>query len=438
MNLARSSFYLTATNIGLVGLTALNFFFLTATLSPKQLGILSILLTISALGLNLLSAGYNKAAIYYVGRKTFALETVITNGLIICFLLGILLGGALIGFGSYLGLLFPDIPVKLLYLAVMSTPIQIFLYYLAESCLAAELLAVSISIRVIPPVVYVLGCVLAAAWGILSADSAFVVYVLGMFLADLLGLGLVVFKSKSHHLFKPNLPAAKSCLSFGRKALVGELAHFLAVRLDLILVGLWAGMEASGYYSVAARLAETIWLVAYSAQQALAAKVAQGFADSLNIKAIRLERTVRYMATGSFLVGLGVISVSFVVFKFLLVTYEPTFYLLLALTPGQVALAIFLLLIANLIGDGHPMLATKLRVALFTLSLICYLTLIPMMGALGAGLATSIAYTISTVIAAVMLGKMYQIKLSDFFVWKKEDREIIRALLNSRNIVRPY
>ncbi len=427
MNLTHASFYLTVANIGFAGLTALNFFFLATKLSPKQLGVLSILLLIPSVGLNLLSAGYNKAAIYYVGRKTFSVETIITNGIIICILLEILISLALLVFGNYLGTLFPDIQLRWLYLAVASVPSQVFLFYVAETCLAAEMLALNIIVRAIPPIVYIVGCIGASVQGTLKAESAFVFYVLGILLADLIGLGLVIFKSTDKGLFRPNLRAAKSCLSFGGKAQIGEFALYLAIRLDLILVGVWIGMEASGYYSMASRLGETVWLIAYSAQLALSAKVAQDFKASVSIKGKRLERAVRYMATGSFLVGIGVIVLSLVVFKFFLPQYQPAFYLLVALAPGQIALAVFLLLTANLIGDGFPFLATKVRLTLFSLSLISYLILIPLLGALGAGFATSIAYTISTIIAAMIVAKMYQIKVSDFLLWKREDFEFIKS-----------
>ena len=115
-----------------------------------------------------------------------------------------------------------------------------------------------------------------------------------------------------------------------------------------------------------------------------------------------------------------------------------SFALLLALTPGQVSLAIFLLLTANLIGDGFPALATKVRLILFSLSLTFYVILIPLLSALGAGLATSIAYTLSAIITAVILAKMYEIKLSNFLLWKKEDYEFIKSSAQylSRYVVR--
>lgn len=428
MNLARTSAYLTLANVLLACLTALNFFFLAAALTPKQLGVLSILLTIPSVGLNLLSLGYNKAAIYYIGRKTYALETVVINGIVICILLELLLCLSLLIFGHYLVALFPDIQSSLLYLAVISTPTQILLFYLAEACIADDRIKFNIIIRTIPPIMYVLACVIAIAKGIISAEFAFIFYLSGILLADLLGIGLIVFKADNWRLFRPNLEAARACLSFGRKAQLGEFANYLAIRLDLVFVGIWVGMEASGYYSMASRLGETIWLVANSAQAALSAKVAQDFQASTDNKRVRLERTVRYMGAGSMLVGIGVISVSFIVFKFLLPQYQPTFPLLVALAPGQIALAIFLLLIANLIGDGFPAIATKVRVALFILSLISYLTLIPPLGALGAGLATSLAYTISALMAAIVLAKMYQIRLADYLLWKREDYELLAAV----------
>ncbi|HEX4948749.1 MAG TPA: oligosaccharide flippase family protein [Blastocatellia bacterium] len=427
MNLTRASFYLTATNIGLAALTALNFFFLAIVLPPKQLGILSILLTLPSLGMNLLSLGYNKAAIYYVGRKTLALETVLANGVAICLVLGVLIGAGLLIAEQPLRNLFPDIPLNLLYLAIASTPTQIFMFYLTEACIAADLLAVNIITRVIPPITYVAGCITGILQGTISAKYAFILYLSGIVLADIAGLGIVIVRSTYRRLFTPNWKALQTCLGFGGKAQIGEIAHYLALRLDLVLVGVWVGMEASGYYSMAARLGETIWLAAHSVQSALSAKVAQDFQASIRDKGRRLARAVRYTATGSLLIALGIVGVSFVAFRFFLTQYEPAFPLLLAFAPGQIALAVFLLLVANLIGDGFPTLATRVRVLLFAVSLLFYLLLIPFWGALGAGLATSISYIASTILTAVILAKKYEIRLAGFLVWNEEDRAFIKA-----------
>jgi len=435
MNLTRSSLYLTGVNIGMSCLTAAGFFFLAITLSPEQLGTLSILITIPSVGQSLLSFSYGKAAIYYIGRKTFSVETVVTNGLIICILQGVLLGLGLAISKSYLGLAFPKISFSVITLAVISIPIQIFLFYLTEACIAAEFLTITLTAKIISPVLYVTGCVLAGTSGILSAELAFVFYVLGILLSNLIGLAYLILASQNKRLFRPNVSAAISCLKFGGQAQIGELSQYLAIRLDLILVGFWAGLEASGYYSIAARLAEAFWLAAHSIQLVFSAKVAQDFRESLVNKGKRLGQAVRYMILGSFLGGVTVISISFIVFKFFLIQYQPAFILLVSLTPGQIALAVFLVLIGNLIGDGFPVLATKLRVGFFLLSLLFYCSLIPVLGALGAALATSIAYTGSTIIAAVVLAKMYQLRLLDFVRWKQEDNDFI---ISSKQYLRRY
>ncbi len=435
MNLTRSSLYLTGVNIGMSGLTAAGFFFLATTLSPEQLGTLSILITIPSLGQCLLSFSYSKAAIYYIGRKTFPVETVITNGLLICLLQGgILILGLAIA-KSYIGLTFAKISFSVIMLAAISIPIQIFLFYLMEACIAAEFLAVTLLAKIVSPISYVTGCVLAGINGVLDAEWAFVFYVLGILLSNLIGLVYLVLLSHNKQLFKPDISAAITCLKFGGKAQIGELSQYLAIRLDLILVGFWAGLEASGYYSIAARLAESFWLAAHSIQLVYSAKVAQDFRENLGNKGKRLGQAVRYMILGSFLGSVAVLSISFIVFKFFLIQYRPALVLLIALTPGQIALAVFLVLIGNLIGDGFPMLATKLRVVFFLLSLLFYCTLIPVLGALGAALATSMAYTSSTLITAIILAKMYQLKLLDFLLWKQEDSDFI---ISSKQYLRRY
>ena len=235
MNLARASFYLTITNIGMSCLTAAGFFFLAVTLSPEQLGTLSILITIPSVGQCLLSFSYSKAAIYYIGRKTFSVETVVTNGLIICVLQGVLLSLGLALAKSYLGLVFPKISFGVITLAALSIPIQIFLFYLSEACIAAEFLAITLTTKLVSPIAYVTGCIFAGVGGILSAELAFVFYVLGILLSNLIGLTYLFLVSQNRRLFRLDVSAAINCLKFGGKAQIGELSQYLAIRLDLII-----------------------------------------------------------------------------------------------------------------------------------------------------------------------------------------------------------
>jgi O-antigen/teichoic acid export membrane protein len=435
MNWTRSAFYLTVTQIGVSGLTAASFFFLAATLSPQQLGVLSLLITVPSLGQNLLSLSYNKAAIFYLGRKIFSIEELIANGLIICMLLGIVLLAGIIPAKEYVTSFFPNVSFGIIILAAVSIPLQIFLYYLTESCIAGDRLLIAIIIKIISPLLYVIGCILTGLTGRLTGEIAFIFYVAGISLANLTALTYLIVTSRDKMLFKPGMIAAISCLKYGGITQIGELAQYLAIRLDLILVGFWAGVEASGYYSIAGRLAEVFWLAAYSLQVVFSAKVARDFQATLSDKGQRLSQVVRYVMVGCLLGSLVVIFGSFIIFQFMLTQYQPAFKLLVALVPGQIALVVFLVLIGNLIGDELPMLATKLRVVFFVFSVVLYFALIPTFKETGAAIATSTSYIISTVIAAIILARTYQIRLQDFFLWKEEDRKI---LLSSRQYLRRY
>ncbi|MFN7930703.1 MAG: polysaccharide biosynthesis C-terminal domain-containing protein [Blastocatellia bacterium] len=416
-------------------MTSLNFFYLAKKLLPNQLGVLSILITIPSVGYCLFSSGYHKAAIYYIGRKVYALETILANGLVICILLEGVFALLLWGGKHLLASLFVSFSFTLFGIAILSIPIQIYLFYLAEACVAAERVEVTILARLTPPIVYVGGCVWAGLSGELNQEVAFILYVIGILGAGVVGLTTALYKSQRRELFRFNWQAMIVCLQFGRKAQLGELAQYLALRLDLILVGVWAGMTASGYYSMATRIAETIWLIAQATQLALAAKVAQGFQDTLQAKGRRLERAVRYLAAISLLVSIGVIIVSWIVFAFFLPSYYPAFLFLLALAPGQVALALFLLMMGNLVGDGYPSVATKMQLTLFGLSLVFYLLLIPWLGAWGASVATSVTYLMSTALTTLILARMYKIRVRDFLLWKREDLEYLKA---SRQHFRKY
>lgn len=421
MNLLKASFWLTSSQTVATIVLALNYFLLAANLSPEDLGIASILMMLQVLALSLVNLGYHKAAIYYIGRKIYSLETIIANSLLLCFLQEILLLVFLFVAHPVLSSWFPNIPWNVLFLAIACTPLQVLVYYLSEASVAAELIRINISIRTLSVGIYVSGCLFSILTGKLSPERVIIFWIVGFAVADLVAIGQVIAYSKDRKQFAPNLQAALECLKFGIKSQVGELAHYLSLRIDVLLVGLWAGVAASGFYSMATRLIEITWYASIQAQVAFSAKFAQSSQGENKQSTQRLQLIVKYMFLLSGILALGMLGISAVLFKLFLPAYLPALSFLLILTPGGVAMALFYSIIGCLVGDGRPVIATRLRLILLAFSVLLYLLLIPQWGAWGASVATSVAYLVAIVITVIESARLYKFPLKNYFLWQRAD-----------------
>jgi len=431
-----SSSVLVGVQIGLSVLAALNYFLLAVHLSPSDLGAWSILLTLPAVLIAFISLGYHKAAIYYVGRGTFAIEQIIANGVLLSLMLAVILLVILQFARHLLAELFPGIVFRDLAIMWMSTPLQLFLIYLSEASLAASLLGVTVWCRTVPTVVYVGGCVVLAVLGRLSLQAIAVIFVTGFVISSVTGLIYLVARSQHRRAFIPSWRALKECLQFGIKVQVGELAQYLSNRIDLLMVGHWSGMAAAGYYSVAVRVAEVVWYVSNSAQLALFARVAQEVNSFA--KQNLLYWVAKYVLLLSGLVALAISLVSVFFLPLYLPRYAPALPLLLILLPGTTVFAIFQVLIGGLLGHGQPGLVSRLRIMLLILSLVLWTILIPLLGSIGASLGTATAYVIGTLVAVIVSVRLGHISTDAAWSWGNPTDFIQEAKARLISLIRKH
>lgn len=426
MNLLRSSATILVVQVGISILTATNFFILALYLSPDELGMWAILLTLSIIVVAIMTLGYHKAAIYYVGQQIHELETVISNGLMICAVVAVVLLAAATFFLRYLRHFFPEIPPHLLVAMTASVPLQLFLLYVSESSIAADLLVVVILSKASPIVIYVGGCLLLAAVNHINLNTIVSLYLSAMLIGCLISLGYLIARSRQRRAFQPRWSALQSCLRFGLRAQIGDLSQYLSNRVDLLLVGYWAGAAASGYYAMAVRLGEIVWYISNSVQLALSAKVAQ--TNNPGERARLTQRTVKYVMLISVLVAMAVAAGGAILLPVFLPQYVSALPLVLVLLPGTAAFSVFQIVVGGLIGEGQPVVATRLRLVLLGASLVLYLGLIPFLGGLGASLGTTLAYAGSALLATQLSARLSKAPFYTYFIWDDDDQRLVRAL----------
>jgi O-antigen/teichoic acid export membrane protein len=219
----------------------------------------------------------------------------------------------------------------------------------------------------------------------------------------------------------PGRPSARlltRCVRYGVFGFSANLVQFLNFRLDFFLLSALRSSASVGIYSIATTLAELVGRIASSAATILLPRVASGAPGGVAFTT-RVARVVLLVTIAAAL-ALAAVG-SFLITLFFGDSFSGAYTPLLVLLPGMAALALATVLATDLAGRGAP--AVLLYGSLIGLVLTCVLNpiLIPIYGATGAALTSTVAYTASTAFVAVVFGRRHGTRLSDVLVPRRGD-----------------
>lgn len=203
---------------------------------------------------------------------------------------------------------------------------------------------------------------------------------------------------------------ARSVLDFGLRAWGSELLLQINLRVDLILVGAYAGAAASGTYSVALSATGIAWIVmaaiavsALPRSARLHAQSERGLVETAE-RDERDARTIRHAVLIAPAVALGIV--------LLLVIGIPVFYgsafhrsigLGLIMLPGSVMLGVGMAAVSILLGRGLGMRVLRACLAVVPATVVALLLAVPSGGATAAAIVSSCSYAAFSVLAVTEL-----------------------------------
>jgi len=170
----------------------------------------------------------------------------------------------------------------------------------------------------------------------------------------------------------------------------GYLFWFLLLRSDILLVNALLGTRQAGLYSIAVLVAEMILLL--SAPIAVAVLPVQSLQDdaaaaALTFKAVRFNVFLAALLAGGFAVAMPLVIP--LVFG---PSFAPAYGAMLALLPGVVAMAGYRPLYNWLLREGRAATSTAICASAFLVNIALNVVLLPWLGIVGAGVASSLAY----------------------------------------------
>jgi O-antigen/teichoic acid export membrane protein len=198
-----------------------------------------------------------------------------------------------------------------------------------------------------------------------------------------------------------SLDLGQRMLLLGLRAGLVNVMSLLNYRIDLFVLKAYRGIDAVGVYSVAVSIAELLWIVPVAVATATIS-VAVSASEPQVVRAI--AQGVRASLAVTAIAGLALAAVAPFAIPFVFGSrFDGATVPLLILIPGVVAFSpVQLLVVYFSIRAGQLRVPLGVSVASAVLTGVLAILIIPPLGLTGAALSTSIGYTISMLIGAIV------------------------------------
>jgi O-antigen/teichoic acid export membrane protein len=402
--LARDALVTIATRVGLAVLIFATDVALARLLGPAAKGRFALVLLYSQLAALVVGWGMDQALGVVSARDPASARRGFANAVVWTAVVG---GSAvLVSLWAYgvpadgrprgpLTALIPNLSASQFAFAALALPGELFFALGLFAILGRQRVVAYGAVRLLRRGILLIAALAAAAIARLSLDVA-----LGLNLVALGAAALAIIavaRRDGIAGLRPDAGVLREELAFGSRALPGTLAERLQFRADAFLLNVLVDVRATGIYSVAQGLAETLWYVPNALGVVMFSRAVDPHADAGRIAAVLTRTTLALaaaLAIPAFLLGPRL--VRFVYGS----TFADAGVALRLILPGIVAYSAVAILSRYITGRGRPGTATLIFGAGLAVNVGANLLLIPAYGLAGAALASSASYLLT---AALMV-----------------------------------
>jgi O-antigen/teichoic acid export membrane protein len=399
---------------------ALTSILLARVLGPAGKGTLVLLMMVPTMIALVADLGVGLANAYHVGSGKYRPRLAAGNTLFLSLFLGIVFTGIFYLFMPWLSATaLKDVPVKLLRIAALSAPVFVIVEGLNGIFKGKRQFKQFNGIRLSSRVSRL---VALAIFFLLLADTV-EVGLYAFIAAALLLLALVIGAVKRYVGFdfsiRPSF--ARDSLSYGIKIHLGSLMDFLNYRLDIFIVNLFWGAAEVGLYTVSVGVAELVFYISLGFSIPLFPRSASSPEDiSARFAAVVLRNAIMISAIAAISIG---ILAPFIIDLAYGDAFAESLSALRVLLIGIVFLSGARVILSHFSGSGKPLRSTAIILTTLVATIVLDFALIPDWGKMGAATASTLAYTLASVLAVAWFRKESRLPLREMLLPTKADFE---------------
>lgn len=217
-----------------------------------------------------------------------------------------------------------------------------------------------------------------------------------------------------------NFSGLKGAIAFALPCYGANTAQFLNYRLDVFVVGFFAGATSVGRYTLAVSLGQLLWLMSNSVATVLLPKVAAATDVGDSVRHTTLVTRLSLWATGICALALALLATQAIPMLYG-EAFRPSIAALLWLLPGIVIFSVANVLAAYIAGIGKPHLNLWVSGISLIITIALDVTLIPKLNIVGASIASTVSYSVSALMLIVFFIRQTGVSLRQVLILNSDD-----------------
>ena len=219
-----------------------------------------------------------------------------------------------------------------------------------------------------------------------------------------------------------------SLVTYGFRFAIALFVLSLNYRVNILILQRFVSNSDVGQFSLGVKIAELIWMIPAAVgmvvfSHSTAAGDSRRFANTTS----QIMRLTLFVC-GFCGVFVGVFCEPFVKIIFGS-DYLPSVPVIRMMLPGCVMAVVFKVLNANLAGRGYPLAAMWVYLGSLGVNILCNFILIPLYGAIGSAVASSVSYIAGAIVYAWVYARMSDMNLMKMFYQPVKDWQTLKSTL---------
>jgi O-antigen/teichoic acid export membrane protein len=401
---------------------------LARSLGPTNKGILDLFLLIPFVTSSVVEMGLLSANTYHGGKGTFSFQTLHSNSIVWSIGVGMLVFIVGVIISVVIGSPFAVLSNKYFLLALAVVPAS--LYFLLWSGLMYGGDQVKM-VYLIGGLYSLISLVVYGVVVLVGGTLEMFVYVSAALLLTRACLSLLSTRKTAAFRLDFNVTALKQSLLYGLALYVGLAINALHFRINQFFIEAMLGPTALGYFALAVRIAEMLWLLDYVVVTASLYRVTS---EDFKGAVLVAQRSVKLVAVLVIIPSVAIFALApLLVPLFFGRAFAPAVLPLWYLLPGVVAWSLGRSLSPFISYQyGKPWYNTAAAGFAFVINLGANFILIPKLGTVGASIASTVSYTVNLVIIGLIFFRLTHANFLETFLPTAAEISLVRQLIRER------
>lgn len=415
------------TNLSAMGLGLFTGALTARLLGPTGRGQLTAIQLWGLLLMNLGSLGIPNALVYFTGRKREEVGQLITSAWAVMVPLSVIW----IASGYFLLplLLRNQTPEVVIYARLFLFILP--LAYISRASMALQGLKNFTAwglFRLHKPFLYAVALLLLGILGMATPYSAAMVIILSSTVGPILILRMI--RASDIELSLPSAGKMRRMLHYGVRSVLGSLPEELNTRLDQLIIAIWLTDTELGFYAVAVSWSLILGPVVRAIDNVAFPYVAGNLNETSQLSLF--TRSVRLSAFVIIIVNLGLLFITPLVIPLIFgQAFQPSVPVAMVLLVASSFYSLKLVVSSGLRGLGYPESTAYAEIISLLCTLLLLALLLPMIGIMGAAIASLFAYVLSVMILLYFTISKTPVTVGDLlFVTRGDIKKLKQTLIS--------